>query len=334
MRVNVFKQFLVSFFVVGTAAILWSCSSSSTTASSFACTASATLVSGSEYNDLTVTMTDGTGPFTITLPLTNSTPVSSTTATYTYDTTFTITSTTVSVVDTSDNASATCYINGNSTGSTTGTGTIATTGNVTVTASGTVTTPTLNEPLTLTATDQIGLTSPTFSYTLDSSSAGVTVTGAGGVIIVENTEQSEVVLTVNEYVGGSSVASATATVTLTYAGGITTASNNPTMLGSIDCTLENYGSSTGTYAVNTPIYFELTSPSGPVLIYNLVPGNEAWGAGANIPSLTNEWGPTEFWLEFSTAGVQQTIQVWGQLEYQPGYLCNGGNPVTGVITIE
>ncbi len=299
------------------------CGSSTSTALS--CSATASLTSGTTLpasstvtlDNLMVSITGGTGPYTVAVP--GLTTASTSAPSFSYsgsfsvatDSTGAITST-IGVTDTSNNGTAACVITTGA--SNLGSGTTCGSGNVSLCASPSTSVST-GTSVTLTASDTIGVASPTFSFS-DNGAYNVSFSASGNTATLYSSVATSVTVTVYEYASGSSSASASAQITISFGG------SSGTTGGNLSCTLYHYGN--GYYYPYSFVQFEVVTNTGE-------------SVNVNQMSITNENTSVSypfqgnFYWEFFNPGMKY-IELWAT-GASSGAACNGGAPVTDQVYI-
>jgi hypothetical protein len=294
------------------------------------CTASASTVNGAtspanstvSLDDLSVIITGGSQPYTVSM--TGISSGTTTTTTYSYAGTFSASTdasgnpTSVATVTDSGSKTATCTLTDNNLTSSTSGSIGVVSGNISLIPSPSASVAITGTPITLTVRDSIGLANPVFSYSSSIPSVSVAATsGYSNQATVTNLSGTAetVTITVYEYASGSTTtAGAQATITLGFGTGTTSTSGTST-----NCTLTAYGS--GTYAAGTPVYFYVTNTT-----YGYSSTSDYFTASnLNIGEAFRTQPPTSFALPaniyfYSTGYHTVTLDA---VDNTTGVACNG-----------
>jgi hypothetical protein len=184
-------------------------------------------------DNLSVTITGGTAPYTVTVP--GLTAASTTTTLYSYTSTFseaTTSSDTISseveVTDANNDTPATCLITVDSTQS-------GSTGDINITQ-----TLESNGTILLTATDEAGISNPVFTFSTDGAAYVSSSQQSNNTAIISSTAATTATIYVTESTSGSSTVSESATISLTFSTASTGSGSSycsATCTGSVSCTL-------------------------------------------------------------------------------------------------
>ncbi len=302
------KRFAWSIFF-GMGLLLTACGGSSTpapvttAATGLSCIASGTIGTVSISN-VSVSIFGGTGPFSITLP--GLVAVASSSTFYTYAGVIAGTTGTVSVTDSSTAAVTSCVIGS---GGTTGGNSL-----VTVTTSyGTTSSLPINTAVTLTASYS-GIVGGSFSFTLPTYVAGVTLTQTGS----------------NTATITSTVAGAAPVVTVSYLGGVAATNyislyfTSGTVNSSLWCSL-TVAQGTGPYPYYQPGYIFTITPNPSV---QLMITSGSSGEYSSVPTVFPIYLPLGSNTVFTAYAYQGLKTATFQVQSILGVPCNGGQPLS------